>query len=139
MELPKTQEELDALIQERVTAETEKFADYDSLKEQAGKAAGFESKITELESSKTELTGKLDKIEQDKQRADLVAGVAKDKGVPADALRGSTKEELEAHADQLKEFMEQTAPVILGQAETPGKTATDPMRGFAKKLFENAK
>lgn len=33
--------------------------------------------------------------------AELAAQVAKDKGVPVSALRGSTKEELEAHADEL--------------------------------------
>lgn len=37
--------------------------------------------------------------------AEMAAEVAKEKGVPVSALRGSTREELEAHADELLALM----------------------------------
>lgn len=136
---PASQEALDALIQERVDEELAKFSDYDDLKERAGKVDGLESQVAELETANTELTGTVDQFKQDKARADVAADVAKDKGVPAEALRGNTKEELEAHADQLKEFVKPAAPVVPGQAQTPGKPPVDPMREFTNNLFNNAK
>lgn len=49
----------------------------------------------------------------------LAADVAKEKGVPATALRGSTREELEAHADELLTYLpaKPPAPSADGQGE----------------------
>ena len=41
----------------------------------------------------------IDDAAAEKQHAEWVSEVAKDKGVPAELLRGGSKEELEAHAE----------------------------------------
>lgn len=56
--------------------------------------------------------------------AKLRAEVAQASGVPAAALRGNTKEELEAHAAELKPLLTaQEAPVIPNQGIQPEKPA----------------
>ena len=64
-----------------------------------------------------------DKAKADRDAADALKiirdEVAKAKDVPASALRGSTKEELETHADELLEFkgVKKKAPSADGQGE----------------------
>lgn len=66
--------------------------------------AAEQANMTELEQYKTRAEAaeqwKAQRESQD-SAAKLAADVAKEKGVPVSALRGSTKEELEAHADEL--------------------------------------
>ncbi|PFG16284.1 hypothetical protein ATK74_0818 [Propionicimonas paludicola] len=153
---PATQEDLDRIIADRLTRQETKirgeYADYEDLK---NKAAQFDKA---QDASKTELQKALDRIEatekelnafktekqsaaakaaQDKQVADWTAEVAKTKGVPAELLKGSTKEELEAHADVLK-------PVIVasrnGVVPNEGETTpnvTSEERAVVAQLFGN--
>lgn len=93
------------------------------------------AKYTALESQHGEATSKLQTYETEKERAALISEVAKDKGVPASALRGGTREELEAHADTLAELIKPSGPVIHGQERTPDKVLDDPLREFTRNLF----
>jgi hypothetical protein len=94
-------------------------------------------KFKALEATNTDLAGKVKNFETEKERAALVADVASKKGVPASALRGSTREELEAHADELAELIKPSAPVIPNQERTPENVPDSPNREFARKLFGN--
>jgi len=94
-------------------------------------------KFTAADTERTQLAEKLQTYEQEQQRAALLSEVAAAKGVPASVLRGSTKEELEAHADTLAELIKPSAPVIPGQERTPDKVQDSPDREFARKLFGN--
>lgn len=134
---PATQADLDRIIQDRVARVKSSYADYDDLKAKAEQADTFQSRIAELESTNGELSGKVQTFEAEKERAALVSEIAKDKKVPADALRGNTREELEAHADTLAELFKPTAPVVPNQERTPDKAADNPKREFARKLFGN--
>lgn len=98
---PASQADLDRIVTERLAREKAKFADYDDLKSKA-------SKLDELEAAnKTELekaTARAEAAERERDEArtqSLRAQVAADKGVPAASLLGTTKEELEAKADEL--------------------------------------
>lgn len=93
------------------------------------------AKFQALETQHNEVSGKLQTYETEKERAELVSAVAKDKGVPASALRGSTREELEAHADTLAELIKPSAPVVPNQERTPDNVSPSPDREFARKLF----
>jgi hypothetical protein len=95
------------------------------------------AKFQALETQHSEVSGKLQSYETEKERAELVSAVAKDKGVPASALRGSTREELEAHAETLADLIKPSAPVIPNQERTPNQVADNPKREFARKLFGN--
>lgn len=92
-------------------------------------------KFTAADSERTELATKLQTYEAEKERAALVTDVAKAAEVPASALRGNTREELEAHAEVLKALIKPSGPVVPGQERTPDKIPDSPDREFARKLF----
>ena len=119
-----TQEELDKVIGARLAREREKFADYDDLKAAASKLADAEARIAQIDAQAA-----LDKIRND---------VAQEAGVPADLLRGSTKDELAAHASALAEALKArpSVPVIPTQGATPSVSDADSARrAFAQELF----
>lgn len=134
---PATQADLDRIIQDRVARVKASYADYDDLKAKAGQVDSFQSRIGELEATNGELSGKVQTFEAEKERAALVSDIAKGKNVPAEALRGSTREELEAHADTLAALLKPSGPVIPGQERTPDKIPNSPTAEFARKLFGN--
>lgn len=132
---PATQADLDRIIQDRVARVKNQYADYDDLKTKVEQLGTFQSRIAELEATNSELDGKVKTFETERERAAIISEVAKDRKVPADALRGSTREELEAHADTLAALLKPSGPVILGQERTPGNVQDSPDREFARKLF----
>jgi hypothetical protein len=85
---------------------------------------------------KAELAEKLQGYEAEKERATLVTEIAEANKVPASALRGSTREELEAHAAVLAELIKPSGPVIPGQEKSPDKVGDDSLREFTSKLFK---
>lgn len=120
---PATQADLDRIIQDRVARVKNQYADYDDLK----------TRVTELD-------GKIKSYESAKERAALVSDVAKGKNVPAEALRGSTREELEAHADTLAKFVRPSGPIITNQGRLPDNQAglgDVQAREAVNQLFDN--
>ena len=128
MEFPVTvesQDDFDALVKDRLARERAKFADYDQLKTRAEQA---ESAKAAAEAERDTLTQRASAAEQwktDREAADALATVrdevAKAAGVPAAALRGTTKEELQAHAEALKPLLR--GPVLPDPGKTPDKSA----------------
>lgn len=92
------------------------------------------TKNQDLETQNQDLTQAREAAEQEKAHADLLAEIAQANDVPANALRGATREELEAHAAELKELLP-SAPVIPSQANTPDKLREDDVRQFTRNLF----
>jgi len=96
-----SQEDFDKRISARLSRERAKFADYDALKDKAEQLDRIEA------ANKTELQKAVERAEAAERRAgaaefeSLRASIASDKGVPASSLAGSTREELEAAADEL--------------------------------------
>jgi chromosome segregation ATPase len=143
-EYNKLKTDFDALKDESRKWESRSKSNYDELqkaqealteRDQAVKDAT--TRITELESTNGDLSSKLDLIDQEKAHAELVKEVAEASGVEASALRGATKEELESHAETLKTVFQPSAPVIEGQANTPGEQPSDPEREAVRGLFGN--
>ena len=103
-----TQSEMDAILGDRLKRERAKYADYNDLKAKAAKFDEAEA------ASKSELEKAVERAEKAEQAladikaaaevAALRAEVAKEKGVDAELLRGTTREELEEHADAIKAF-----------------------------------
>lgn len=123
-----SQDDVNRIVQERLQRERDKFSDYDDLKTAAERAQ-------ELEAEKTTLAERVAEFEAKEEQTKLVTQVAKDVGVPADALRGSTKEELEAHAETLKALMNTTGPVIPGQEKRPNKVEDSEEKKAVRSLF----
>lgn len=119
-----TQEDLDKVIGARLARERDKYADYDDLKAAASKLAEAEARLAQIDAQAA-----LDKIRND---------VAKEAGVPADLLRGSTKDELTTHASALAAALkaQPSVPVIPTQGATPSVSDADSARrAFAQELF----
>lgn len=116
---------------DKARAEAEKWKALSRKNEEQAKAnAEKAKKFDELEeANKSEQEKLLARAEAAEKRiaereakdaaAATAAEVAKAKGVPASALRGSTREELEAHADELLELMPKkpAAPSADGQGD----------------------
>ena len=140
-----TQEDLDKMIGKRLSREREKYAGFEDLKAKAEKYDAIE------EGQKTELQKLQERIEkaekenaafkQREQVSTWAAEVSKETGVPANLLRGSTKEELEAHAELLKEFTgeQSSAPIVKSDGQKPkgkaGVTTAELFADATKNLF----
>lgn len=134
---PATQADLDRIVGDRLARERTKFADYDDLKAKAGQVDEFQTRIGVLETENGDLATKVQGYESATERAGIVADIAKATGIPANALRGDTREDLQAHADVLKELYKPTAPVIHGQESAPGKIQASAASEFVGKLFKS--
>lgn len=145
-----TQSEVDRLLGERLAREREKYADYDDLKaaasrlkeiEDAGKSE--QQKLADQLAAAQRQIAERDAALAEATQASLRATVAADKGVPASSLTGSTKEELEAAADQLIAWRDAaksatrrtTAPTGLKSgASSSGDTSANPKEAAALAL-----
>ena len=125
-----SQEDVNRIVQERLQREREKYSDYDELKAAAERAQ-------ELEAEKTTLAERVAEFEAKEEQQKLVNSVAEATGIPAAALKGDTKEDLEAHAEVLKSLMKPTGPVIPGQEKRPQKVEESEERKAIRQLFGN--
>lgn len=100
-----TQEQVDQFVEKRLAKERGKYKDYDELKSKAMKLDEMEnagkSELDRLREANAALQKSIDDAAAEKQHAEWISKVAKDKDVPAELLRGGTMEELESHADLL--------------------------------------
>lgn len=117
-----TQAELDAIVQDRLKRERDKYADYDSLKEKAQQYdEAKEAEKTELEKAteraaalQTELDG-LKHLNEVRALRDKVALAT---GVPAALLSAETEEELTEQANRILEFAKpNTYPAVKDAGE----------------------
>ena len=73
-----------------------------------------------------ELEAKLAKYEAEKQQHEWCVQVAKKTGVPADLLRGSTLDEVQAHAESIKQYLQNN--------KTSDQTGAGTPAGYAPKV-----
>ena len=127
-----SQEDVDRIVADRLARERKKFEGYEDYKAKAEALDGITAERDELAEKVTEYK------ERDAHAA-LVAEVAESKGVPASMLRGSTKDELEAHADALLPHLRPTVPRIPGAGVQPEQTPETAERQFVRQLCSAAK
>lgn len=103
-----TQEEMNAIIRDRLSREREKYADYDTLKDKAQKFdAAEEASKSELQKAQERaesLQAQLNALTQEAEIQKARAKVASEKGIPANLLTGSTEEECKNQADAILAF-----------------------------------
>lgn len=120
-----TQEQVDQIVERRLAKERGKYKDYDELKSKAMRLDEMEnagkSELDKLKESNAALRKQIDDAAAEKQHAEWVSEVAKDKDVPAELLRGSTKDELEAHAELLHKALNPSSkpPQVRNQTSSP--------------------
>ena len=92
-----TQEEVNAIVSDRLKRESAKYADYEDLK---SKAEQFDTLSGQNQALQTEL----DELKSANTIRDMRAKVAEETGVPANLLTGMTEEECKTQAEAIMEF-----------------------------------
>ena len=131
-----SQAEVDRIVADRLKREREatkaKYADYDAIKEKAGQSTTLEERVAGLEQAA-----------KDAENRAIRAEIANAKGLtPSQAKRlvGSTREELEADADELLKDIgaqKKQGNHVPREGQNPQAT-DDPMREFSRGLFARA-
>lgn len=147
---PASQAELDRIISDRVSRERAKYQDYGDLKQKATQFDAIaEAQKSELQKA-VERADAAEKRAQEFESAQQVAAwkaeAAKASGVPVDALRGSTEEEIKAHAETLKTLIPApdakrgaVGPYVPAEGGTPStQLGADPASQFAE-IIRNAR
>lgn len=139
---PATQEELNKLITDRVARERAKYADYEDLKKAKDELDQLRNASkSDLEKAIARAEAAEAKIKAFETRDQIIAwktDIAKEHDVPVDALAGSSKEELTAHAEVLKKLLPEApkSPVILGQERAPSNVSVDESVKFVDGFFK---
>ena len=131
-----TQEELNAIVSDRVKREREKHADYAALKEKADKLDQLEeaskSEIQKMTEKAERLQKELDQIKQAEVIREMRSKVAKETGIPENLLTGSTEEECKEQAEAIKAFAKPTYPTIRDGGEVAGTSGASTAQQFAE-------
>lgn len=103
-----TQSELDAIVRDRLARERGKYADYEELKEKAGKFDEAEeaskSELQKATEKATALEAQLTALTREKEISELKSKVSAELGVPAGLLTADTEEDLRAQAEAILAF-----------------------------------
>lgn len=138
-----SQEDLDKIVLDRLHKERKKFADYEDLKTKAAKFdeihpqfEDMNAKLADYESKIQTATQQLESYQKAEELSTLKAQVSKETGIPAAALRGQTLEELQQHAEVLKEsFIPEPSPSLGRDGNQPGQGEMDVARQVARQVF----
>lgn len=138
-----TQSEMDAIIRDRLKREREKYADYDALKEKAGRFdAAEEAQKSELQKA-TERADALQAQIDSMLKADNVRKirekVAHETGVPATLLNAEDEETCKAQAKAIMEFAKPGAyPAVPDRGEVHKAIGGGKTRDQFKDWFESS-
>jgi hypothetical protein len=141
-----TQDEINGIVQERLSRERKKYEDYDSLKEKAAKFDELEeankSELQKAQDKAAELEAKLAEIEKEKTINEMRNKVAQEKGVPAELLIGDTEEACTTQADGILNFSRINGyPSVkdAGESNVVNKTSTkEQFKEWANKQLNNS-
>ena len=132
-----SQEELNAIVGDRVKREKEKYAGYDELKEKAARLDQIEeaskSEIQKMTEKADKLQAELDQIKKAEGIREMRAKVSEATGVPANLLTAETEEECQAQADAIKAFAKPTGyPSVKDAGEIPNTSKGSTAQQFAE-------
>lgn len=137
-----TQAEMDSIIEGRLARERQKYADYDDLKEKAGKYDEYQAQSKkELQKEKEKsnaLQAKLDKLEKEGTVRQVREKVSKDTNVPVELLTGEDEDTCKKQAEAILKFAKpKNYPGTRGNKEkvTEHHESDDAMREFAHQIF----
>lgn len=139
-----TQEEVDAIVGDRLKRERGKYADYDAMKEKAEKFDALEeqnkSELQKAVERADTLQAELEALKSANSVRDIRQKVADSTGVPVSLLTGSTEEDCETQAKAIIEFSHPSGyPSVRDGGEVTkrvGKLSTrDQFAEWAEKAF----
>lgn len=131
-----TQAELDAIVGERLARERAKYADYETMKEKAGKYdAAEEASKSELQKATEKvaaLQAQVDKMVSADKVRQVREKVAKDMKVPASLLSADTEEACKAQAQAILDFAKPAGyPEVKNGGEKPHAASSSARDQFA--------
>lgn len=139
---PETQADLDRIIGDRLARQKAQYGDYAELKTKAAEfdrlADAQKSELQKAAERAEKAEARAAELEQAEQVRGWVAEAAKTAGVPAELLRGGSREEITAHAEALKAAgvgqkpAPSTYPVVATEGITPAKTGGTAADKFAE-------
>lgn len=131
-----TQEELNAIVSDRVKREREKHADYATLKEKADRLDKLEeaskSEIQKVTEEAERLKAELESVRKAESVREIRSKVAKETGIPENLLTGSTEEECTEQAEAIKAFAKPTYPNVRDAGETSNTSGVSTAQKFAE-------
>ena len=136
-----TQDELNAIVNDRLKREREKYVGFDTLKEKAERLDQLEeaskSEIQKMTEKADRLQAELDEIKRAEGIRQIRATVAKETGIPEHLLRGDTEADCRDQAEAIKAFATTTPayPQIRDGGEVTNVTALKPEDKF-KEWFD---
>ena len=108
-----TQDEVNAIVTDRLTRDRAKYADYDALKEKAEKFDQLEeankSELQKATERADALQVELDKLKGENAVRELRNKVAEETGIPVNLLTGGTEEDCRAQAKAIAEYAKPSA------------------------------
>lgn len=132
-----TQTEIDTnIMPKRLERERSKFADYDALKEKAGKVdsikSEYEDKLKTVGSEKSELEKSLGKAKLETVKVKAIHEFKLSDEL-ADFIEGDTEEDIRKKAERLSKGLP-TSTVVIDKKPKPGEKSSD-SKTIAKNLF----
>ena len=120
-----TQDEMNAIINDRLKREREKYTDYNDLKKKAELYDKYEeaskSEIQKATERADKLQKELDEIKQAEEIRGIREKVSNETGVPVNLLTCTTEEDCKAQAEAIKIYATPTYPNVRDGGE-PGVT-----------------
>lgn len=137
-----TQADVDAIIEGRLAREKQKYADYEDLKEKAGKYEVLKNR-SKTEAEKTaeqiaDLQKQLEGLTKEKTVSQARSKVAAEMKVPVELLTGEDEETCKKQAKAILNFAKPTnypGTRSNNKPHTNESHADDGMRAFAQQLF----
>lgn len=138
-----TQAEIDAIIEGRLAREKQKYADYESLKEKAGKYDEFQqqnkSELQKANEKADALQAELDKLKKEGTVRQVREKVSKDLNIPAELLNGEDEESCRKQAEAILKFAKPKSYPGPGESKGHAVSTTQQndanMRAFARQIF----
>lgn len=138
-----TQDELNAILNDRLGREKAKYSDYDAMKAKAAKFDELEeANKTELQKASEKVSAlqdELNAIKKSNEIRDIRAEVAKEMGIPADLLTAETREDCEAQAKAINAYAsaQMGYPTLKDGGEVAKQTGGSTRQQFADWLNSN--
>lgn len=138
-----TQDELNAIVNDRLGRERAKYSDYDAMKAKAAKFDELEeANKTELQKASEKVSAlqdELNSLKKANEIREIRAEVAKKMGIPVHLLTADTQEECEAQAKAIQEFASVQAgyPQLKDGGEVQKVTGGSTRQQFADWLNSN--
>ena len=137
----KDQEQFDALVGDRLARQRARYADYNDLKRELAElrdksgadADALAKAVARAEAAEKQVT----EYETAKQIDAWRAEVEAETGVAAAVLRGSTREELKAHADAIAPLLAAATPAPPAPGQQPDAPSPTVEAQFLTDLFAN--